>query len=81
MDYFNDILEIAFSVLNDKTEKKFKSSIFRLRDFSLNEKKDDLWTLNLQSLLNLQYNIISNFIVDPFINYDVNYYISFKNII
>ena len=48
MDYFNDILEIAFSVLNDKTEKKFKSSIFRLRDFSLNEKKDDLWTLNHQ---------------------------------
>lgn len=63
IDYANDILEISLSLINDK-ERAFRSSIFRIKDLALGKEKDDIWTLNMQSLINLKYHIYTELVKD-----------------
>jgi hypothetical protein len=57
---------------NDKNAKRLKPSIVYIKDLHIGNPKDDIWTLNLQSLLNVKFQIYNETVKDIIGEFDLN---------
>jgi hypothetical protein len=64
IDPKDDILEITMCAFNDKNIKRLKPSVVYIKDLHVESSKDDIWTLNLQSLLNVKYYVYNETVKD-----------------
>lgn len=56
---------MSIGILNNTSAKKYKPSIVRVRDLVHGKEKEDIWTLNLQSIINVKYIITTQTVEDP----------------
>jgi hypothetical protein len=57
IDVENELIEIIIKIKTNKSKQIFKPYEIKLRDLHKNKSKEDIWSLENDTILNVKYNV------------------------